>query len=93
MASYGKVPRLPGAEMFRGRQLHTTQYSDADFEDVRRTGRRVVVVGGGKAACDVVLGLERAGHRGYAWVMRKPYLFYRFEPCCTTRHRSTGCAA
>jgi cation diffusion facilitator CzcD-associated flavoprotein CzcO len=79
MAAYGNVPRLPGAEGFRGRQLHTTQYSDAEFEDVRRSGRRVVVVGGGKAACDVVLGLERAGHRDYAWVMRKPYLFYRFE--------------
>ncbi|GAA2722086.1 SidA/IucD/PvdA family monooxygenase [Cellulomonas aerilata] len=79
MAAHGNVPRLPGSDSFRGRQLHTTQYSDEVFDDVVRDGRRVVVVGGGKAACDVVLGLRRAGHERYTWVMRKPYLFYRFE--------------
>ena len=79
MAAYANVPRLPGSDAFRGRQLHTTSYSDAEFADIVSQRRRVVVVGGGKAACDVVLGLERGGHRRYAWVMRKPYLFYRFE--------------
>ncbi len=79
MAAFGNIPQLSGAERFRGRQLHTTQFSTAELEGIVRDGRRVVVVGGGKAACDVVLGLRRAGCNDFTWLMRKPYLFYRFE--------------
>ncbi|MDH2442367.1 FAD-dependent oxidoreductase [Amnibacterium sp. CER49] len=79
MAAYGAVPRLPGAEVFRGRSLHTSQSSTAEIEEIIRTNRHVVVVGGGKAACDMVLGLRRAGYENFTWVMRKPYLFYRYE--------------
>lgn len=79
MAAYGDVPALPGAADFRGRQLHTTDYTDAEFEQIVREGKRAVVVGGGKAACDVVLGLRRAGYDNFTWLMRKPYLFYKYE--------------
>ena len=79
MAASGEVPRLPGADRFLGRQRHTTGFSTAEFEEAVSAGRRIVVVGGGKAACDIVLGLTRAGHNDFTWVMRKPYLFYRFE--------------
>ncbi|MDQ3631248.1 MAG: NAD(P)/FAD-dependent oxidoreductase, partial [Actinomycetota bacterium] len=79
MAASGRIPSLPGADAFRGRQLHTVEYSDAELEDIVRHNRRVVLVGGSKAACDVALGLRRMGHDNFAWVMRRPYLFYKFE--------------
>lgn len=79
MAAFGDIPPLPGREQFQGRQLHTTQFSTSELEDIVRTNRRVIVVGGGKAACDVVLALRRAGYGNFEWVMRKPYLFYKFE--------------
>lgn len=79
MAAFGPIPHLPGAEEFRGRQLHTVSYSDAEFDDIVRHNKRVVLVGGGKAACDVALSLRRAGYDNFTWVMRKPYLFYKFE--------------
>ncbi len=79
MAAFGNVPQLPGSDVFQGRQLHTTQFTTAELEDIVRNERRVVVIGGGKASCDVVLGLRRAGYENVTWVMRKPYLFYRFE--------------
>ncbi|WP_207453317.1 SidA/IucD/PvdA family monooxygenase [Herbiconiux sp. SYSU D00978] len=79
MSAFGEVPHLPGADVFRGIELHTTQLSGEAFDDLVSSGRRVIVVGGGKAACDVVLGLRRAGYENFAWVMRKPYLFYKFE--------------
>jgi cation diffusion facilitator CzcD-associated flavoprotein CzcO len=79
MSAHGNAPQLPGSDAFRGRQLHTTQFSTEELRDIVRADRRVIVVGGGKAACDVVLGLRRAGHENLEWVMRKPYLFYRFE--------------
>jgi cation diffusion facilitator CzcD-associated flavoprotein CzcO len=79
MAAHWRMPELPGSDRFRGRQVHTTHYSDGAFEDIVEQGRHVVVVGGDKAACDVVLGLRRAGYEDFEWVMRKPYLFYKFE--------------
>jgi cation diffusion facilitator CzcD-associated flavoprotein CzcO len=79
MAAFWRMPELPGAERFRGRQVHTTHYSDGAFEDIVENNRHVVVIGGDKAACDVVLSLRRAGYDNFEWVMRKPYLFYKFE--------------
>ena len=79
MASYGRIPHLEGAGHFGGTQLHTLQYSDLAFDDIIQNERRVVVIGGAKAACDVVLSLRRAGYDNFDWVMRKPYLFYKFE--------------
>lgn len=79
MAAYGNIPRLDGSESFRGKQLHTTQFRSADFKDIVKNNKKLVVVGGGKAACDVVLGFWRAGYRNFTWTMRKPYLFYKFE--------------
>ncbi|GAA2092824.1 NAD(P)-binding domain-containing protein [Aeromicrobium tamlense] len=48
------VPRYPGQESFRGRQLHTAGFGDP--EDFR--GKRVLVVGGGASAVQF-LGLLR----------------------------------
>lgn len=79
MAAFGSTPHLPGAEEFRGRQLHTVSYSDGELADIVRHDKRVVVIGGDKAASDVALGLCRAGYDNFTWVVRKPYLFYKFE--------------
>jgi cation diffusion facilitator CzcD-associated flavoprotein CzcO len=79
MASFGDIPKIRGAEQFRGKQLHTSQYKTAEFNDIIKDNKKVIVVGGGKAACDVVLSLRRAGYENFTWLMRKPYLFYKFE--------------
>ncbi|MGA0566672.1 FAD-dependent oxidoreductase [Rathayibacter sp. KR2-224] len=79
MAAVGSIPELPGAEEFHGRQLHTVSYSDAEFDQIMRDKKRVVVVGAGKGACDVALSLRRAGYENFTWLMRRPYLFYKYE--------------
>src|SRR4051812_36256910 len=59
-------PRYPGQETFRGRQLHTADYrGPASF-----AGKRVVVVGGGTSA--VQLLLEIAEVATTTWVTRRP---------------------
>lgn len=61
------VPSYPGTERFRGRQLHTHEYEGP--ESFR--GRRVVVVGGGASAVQL-LGEIAPVAAGTLWVTRRP---------------------
>ncbi|WP_344567041.1 NAD(P)-binding domain-containing protein [Streptomyces axinellae] len=65
-------PRVPGQEIFRGRQLHTSRYPgprSAAFE-----GKRVVVVGGGTSAVQHLMEIAEVA-RDTVWVTRRPPLF------------------
>ncbi|RBY94607.1 pyridine nucleotide-disulfide oxidoreductase [Blastococcus sp. TBT05-19] len=60
------VPRYPGQELFRGRQLHTVDYRTA--EEFR--GQHVVVVGGGASATQLLGEISRV--TSTTWVTRRP---------------------
>ncbi|CCG02152.1 NAD(P)-binding domain-containing protein [Blastococcus saxobsidens] len=60
------VPRYPGQERFRGRQLHTVDYRSA--EEFR--GQHVVVVGGGASATQLLAEISRV--TSTTWVTRRP---------------------
>jgi thioredoxin reductase len=63
------VPRYPGQELFRGRQLHTVDYrSPEEF-----AGRHVVVVGGGASATQLLAEISRT--TSTTWVTRRPPVF------------------
>jgi cation diffusion facilitator CzcD-associated flavoprotein CzcO len=60
------VPRYPGQELFRGRQLHTVDYrSPEEF-----AGQHVVVVGGGASATQLLGEISRV--TSTTWVTRRP---------------------
>ncbi|AYF97706.1 FAD-dependent oxidoreductase [Protaetiibacter intestinalis] len=64
------IPWYPGRDDFRGRQLNTTEYRDAEeFRD-----QDVVVVGGGTSAIGFLLELENVA-RSITWVTRRPIEF------------------
>lgn len=50
-------PRLPGAETFRGVQIHSSQYRNA--EDFR--GARVAVVGAGNSGAQILAEVSEPG--------------------------------
>jgi cation diffusion facilitator CzcD-associated flavoprotein CzcO len=60
------VPRYPGQELFRGRQLHTVDYRSAD----EFAGHHVVVVGGGASATQLLGEISRV--TSTTWVTRRP---------------------
>ncbi|MFI6262255.1 NAD(P)-binding domain-containing protein [Micromonospora sp. NPDC051006] len=67
-------PHYPGRSSFRGRQLHTADYrGPAEF-----AGRRVVVVGAGTSAVQL-LGEVSAVAAGTTWVTRRPPDFREIE--------------
>jgi cation diffusion facilitator CzcD-associated flavoprotein CzcO len=60
------VPRYPGQELFRGRQLHTVDYRSAD----EFAGQHVVVVGGGASATQLLGEISQVADT--TWVTRRP---------------------
>jgi cation diffusion facilitator CzcD-associated flavoprotein CzcO len=60
------VPRYPGQELFRGRQLHPVDYRDAE----EFAGQHVVVVGGGASAVQLLGEISRVAST--TWVTRRP---------------------
>lgn len=66
-------PRYPGQETFLGRQLHTADYRGPG----ELAGRRVVVVGGGTSAVQLLMELAEVADT--TWVTRRPPVF-RAEP-------------
>jgi cation diffusion facilitator CzcD-associated flavoprotein CzcO len=59
------LPHYPGIETFRGRQLHTVDYRGPD----ELAGQRVVVVGGGASAVQLLGELAPLAHT--IWVTRR----------------------
>lgn len=78
-AAFGNIPHIKGAENFKGKQMHTTLFRADEFDEIVKNNKKVIVVGGGKAAVDMVLSFRRSGHQNVTWMMRKPYLFYKYE--------------
>lgn len=63
-------PRYPGQSTFRGQQLHTADYrGPASF-----AGKRVVVVGGGSSAVQLLLEIASVAQTT-TWVTRRPPVF------------------
>lgn len=63
------VPDLPGRDVFEGEQLHTVAYRDPD----QFAGRRVVVVGGGNSAAQILAELSMVAR--VTWVTARPPRF------------------
>ena len=64
------VPYVPGAETFHGRRLHTAGYRGPD----EFAGKRVVVVGGGSSAVQLLLEIAEVAET--TWVTRRPPEFH-----------------
>lgn len=64
-------PLYPGQESFRGRQLHTADYRGPD----EFTGLRVVVVGGGASAVQLLMEIAPVA-AATTWVTRRPPRFH-----------------
>jgi thioredoxin reductase len=67
-------PYYPGRETFQGRQLHAMNYPGPQ----QFAGKRVIVVGGGITAIQLLTELDEAGAET-TWVTRRPPVF-RDEP-------------
>ncbi|MFD8589372.1 NAD(P)-binding domain-containing protein [Streptomyces sp. NPDC059637] len=64
------VPHYPGRELFEGRQLHTADYRGPE----EFAGARVVVVGGGTSAVQLLIEIADVA-AATTWVTRRPPVF------------------
>lgn len=63
------TPDHPGRDLFQGQQLHTADYRGPE----EFAGRRVLVVGGGNSAAQLLADLADLAHT--TWVARRPVRF------------------
>lgn len=66
-------PRYPGWERFRGRQLHTAEYKNAE----EFTGKHVIIVGGGISAVQLLGEISEVTQT--TWVARRSPDFRKYE--------------
>ena len=78
-ASEPKLLDILGQETFSGKILHSLWFKTTQFQEIIQSKAKVVVVGGSKTACDMVLCFQRAGYEHFEWVYRKPYVFWKYE--------------
>eukprot|EP00123_Amoebidium_parasiticum_P004310 comp15588_c0_seq1/m.12694 comp15588_c0_seq1/g.12694 ORF comp15588_c0_seq1/g.12694 comp15588_c0_seq1/m.12694 type:complete len:521 (-) comp15588_c0_seq1:12-1574(-) len=69
-----RMPSYPGMDKFEGEIIHSKQYRSPK----QLVGKRVLVVGGGNSACDVVVEASRFGESAHMSVRRG----YWFMPRC-----------
>ncbi|MGN0020889.1 MAG: NAD(P)-binding domain-containing protein [Sphingobacterium hotanense] len=69
-------PKYPGWEKFKGRQLHTGEYKNAD----EFIGKHVIIVGGGISAVQLLGEISKVTQT--TWVTRRPpdFRHYEFTP-------------
>jgi len=63
------IPAYPGAELFRGEQLHTKDFKTADYF----LNKHVIIVGGGISAIQLLDQISRI--TSTTWVTRRPPIF------------------
>jgi len=78
-ASEPNLPSIPGQELFKGKILHSLWFKTTQFEEIIKSKAKVVIIGGSKTACDMVLCFQRAGYEAFNWVFRKPYIYWKYE--------------
>ncbi len=90
-ASVPHKPTLPGEAQFvaaGGVSMHAAEMRTATIHSLANDARRLVVVGGGKSACDQIDGLTQAGlteDGRVTWLYRRPYQFLKTELAFTDR--------
>lgn len=78
-ASEPNMPKLPNKETYKGQVYHTIDFKKDVFDGILSNDRKVAIVGGSKAACDIALCLHRSKYNNFKWLYRKSYLFWKYE--------------
>jgi len=78
-ASEPHIPDIPGRKEFKGNVYHSIDFKKEQYDDIVQSGKKVIVVGGSKAGCDLALCFQRGGYDKFRWLYRTPYLFWKYE--------------
>lgn len=73
------TPTFPGQNDFEGQQFHALDFKAKHFQEIVDKKKKVLVLGGSKTGCDMVLNFVRGGYENYVWAYRKPYQFFKYE--------------
>lgn len=72
------IPEFKEMEKFKGSIIHSFQANAHLIQSYIDQNKKITVLGGGKTATDIVLGLYHLGYN-FIWVYREAYWFFRFN--------------
>jgi cation diffusion facilitator CzcD-associated flavoprotein CzcO len=73
-----RMPQLRGRSTFAGDVLHSNDVKTAVIDEIVDKRRKVVLLGGSKAASDLALALVERGY-GFSWLTRAMYWFLNYD--------------
>ena len=78
-ASEPHIPDIPGSQNFKGEIHHSIDFKRELYDNIVENEKKVVVVGGSKAGCDLALIFQHGGYRNFLLLYRTPYLFWKYK--------------
>ena len=73
-----RMPKLEGRSSFAGDVLHSNDVKSAVIDDIVKNRRKVVLLGGSKAATDLALAFVDRNYE-FTWLMRAMYWFLNYD--------------
>lgn len=72
-------PALAGLEDFGGPVVHSSCFGEQLMDQVVAERKRVVVLGAGKSALDILAAFKRRGHDSMSWLFSKSMWFFAWD--------------
>jgi hypothetical protein len=76
------LPSFPGSSQFRGLLSACKDIRTDQFEEILSKNKKVVVLGGSKAAQDMVYNFCERGYNNFTWVFRRTYWGINYDFMC-----------
>merc|ERR1719235_743279 len=86
-ASMSGKPFVPDIanQGFQGKVLHSYQLKGDLMAEITSKNSKVLIIGGGKSACDMICAFQMQSYNNITWLFRTPYWFLNYEVVCHGR--------
>jgi len=78
MSAKPHLPLIPN-NGFNGKVIHSCEFKADVMLQIAANNSKVLVLGAGKSACDMMCALQSHSHANIIWLFRRRYWFFKYE--------------